>query len=104
MAQARWTVGALQDVETITAHLSSTSAERALTFGQSITITEERLRTFPRSGRSSQFEFASDIREVALRPYRLFYRIADVEVVEILAVIDGRRNVRRVMRQRWSVN
>jgi plasmid stabilization system protein ParE len=101
MAQVRWTIGALHDVETITRHLGS---DRAATFGETIAIAEGRLRDFPRSGHSSQLEFASDIREVALRPYRLFYRIVDVEVVEIIAVIDGRRNVTRVMRQRWSSN
>jgi len=43
-------------------------------------------------------------REVIYRNYRIVYRLTDDDIVEILAVVHGAREIKRVFREEWELD
>ena len=99
MAQVRWTVVALDDFEEISNSLGRVSPILAERFSEKLAAVIQQLRDFPQSGRVSRALEGSEVREISIRPYRLFYRIRDKSSVELLRLVHGRRNVTRLIRE-----
>jgi plasmid stabilization system protein ParE len=85
MAQVRWTVQALDDLEAICLFIARDAPAVAAVFAQRAFDTADRLAEFPRSGRTVPELNNPEFREVILGAYRLIYRIrsGDVQVLTL---------------------
>ena len=89
MAQVRWTLQALDDLEAICMFIARDAPGVAAVFAQKAFDTAERLANFPRSGRTvselANLDFPSGLREIILGNYRLIYRIrsGDVQILTV---------------------
>ncbi len=91
MAQVRWTLQAIGDVDGICEFIAREAPRTAKDFGRKLFGAAERLETFPLSG-SLVPEFHSErLREIRVKKYRIIYRVLDEENVQILAVHHGSR-------------
>lgn len=91
MARITWSPQALEDIESIRRFIARDAPRTAGGFVQRIFQTAERLRRFPLSG-SIVPELGSDaFREIRLKKYRIIYRVADPQTVEIVTVYHGSR-------------
>jgi len=92
----RLTTDAMQDIESIAFYIAQNDAPgKAKNLVAKLKTTIESLSTFPERGAYSEellYLDIREIREVYYGPYRIFYRIAG-QVVQILAVADGRRDL-----------
>lgn len=75
MAEIRWTVQALDDVEAIANYIARDSAHYAQFFATKIFDAVKRIEIFPESGRVVSEINQQDIREILLGNYRIIYRI-----------------------------
>jgi len=92
MAQVRWTEPALDDLRAIVDFISRDSATYAARLAQKIVEAPRRLATLPRIGAKVPEFDRDDIRELAVRPYRIPYAIRGDECL-VLAVIHGSREL-----------
>ena len=99
MANVRWTVVGLNDFEEISDSFTRVSPILGLRFSEKIAVAMAQLRDFPHSGRVTRSVQDLDVREISIRPYRLFYRVIGGSNVEPLRLLDGRRNVTRLIRE-----
>lgn len=97
-----WTEPALDDLTAVRDYIARDSETYAADFAGSILSAVERLGEFPRMGRVVPEADCSDIRELILRDYRIIYRL-DQNVVQILAVIHGYRNISQMPTKPWQV-
>ncbi|MFA5422273.1 MAG: type II toxin-antitoxin system RelE/ParE family toxin [Phycisphaerae bacterium] len=88
MAQLRWTVQAVEDVESIAEFISEDSIHYANLFVSDILSAAERLKRFPEIGRIVPEFNEPSIREIILGNYRIVYRLKD-DFAEILTVFHG---------------
>jgi toxin ParE1/3/4 len=92
----RLTNDAKQDIESIAFYIAKHDAPgKAKNLVAKLKMTIESLNTFPERGTYPEELLLFDIRlirEVYCGPYRIFYRIVG-QVVQILAVADGRRDL-----------
>ena len=98
-----WTAVALADVERLSAYLLDESPGRADAILERIITRAETLGRFPERGRTPpELRSIGDQtwREIQERPWRILYRIASPQRVEIHGVIDGRRNLMDVLLER----
>src|SRR5580658_1178200 len=100
--RVRWTETATQDLEQIVVYLASESATNARKVldkihdrASSLELMPERGRVVPEVARFG----VRDRRELIIKPYRLVYWIAG-DMVLILAVVDGRRNLEDLLLER----
>jgi plasmid stabilization system protein ParE len=92
MAQIRWTVQALADLEAIGDFIARDAPSFAQVFVDRIFEVVERLEVFPRSGRIVP-EFAQeDIREIIFGSYRIVY-LLNGDRVSILTVFHSSRQL-----------
>lgn len=95
MREIRWSRKAIRQVEKIGEHIEIDSAWQARRIVSILFSTPEKLRWSPRKGKIVP-EFADpDLREVTVYSWRLIYRIVDENLLEIAAVVHGRRLLRR---------
>jgi toxin ParE1/3/4 len=97
-----WTSVAADDLEHIAAYLVDESPLRAAAIVDRIVEHAESLASLPNRGRMPpELRAVSDRswREVQEPPWRIIYRIRD-EVVEIHAVLDGRRSLVDILMER----
>jgi toxin ParE1/3/4 len=89
----RFSEPARADLRAITTYIARDSPERARTFAARITERCTLLQTSPELGRLRP-EFGEDVRSLPVRPTVVLYRIReDRKEVEVLRVIDGRRDL-----------
>jgi plasmid stabilization system protein ParE len=95
-----WTSVAAGDLERIAAYLASESPVRAATLIDRIVERAESLASLPNRGPTPpELRSIGDRswRELQEPPWRIIYRRLD-EVVQIHAVLDGRRNMERMLK------
>ena len=90
MAEIRWALQALEDVEAIANYIARDSAYYAQMFAVKTFDAVRRLEIFPESGRVVPEINQKNIREIILGNYRIIYRLKS-EYVEILAVYHSSR-------------
>lgn len=97
-----WTAVAAGDLERIAAYLTSESPLRAGAIIDRIVERAESLATLPNRGRTPpELRSMGDRtwRELQEPPWRIIYRRLD-EVVQVHAVLDGRRNLADILMER----
>ena len=97
-----WTAVAASDLERIAAYLASESPVRAATIIDRSVERAESLASLPNRGRTPpELRSIGDRswRELQEPPWRIIYRRLD-EVVQIHAVLDGRRNLEDILMER----
>jgi toxin ParE1/3/4 len=98
-----WTAVALADVERLAAYVVDESPGRADAILERVISRAESLGRLPERGRMPpELRSIGDQtwRELQERPWRILYRIAGPDRVEIHGVIDGRRNLMDVLLER----
>ena len=91
MVEVRWTPQSIADIGSIAEFISKDSRKYALIQVQDFFEAAEILENFPKSGRIVPELDNKDIRELIVGFYRLFYRIKNDQLVEILTVYHSRR-------------
>ncbi len=97
-----WTAVAAGDLERIAAYLASESPVRAATIIDRIVERAESLASLPSRGRAPpELRSIGDRtwRELQEPPWRIVYRGLD-DVIQIHAVLDGRRNLEDILMER----
>ena len=85
MAEVRWTLQALDDLEAICLFIARDAPPVSAVFAQRAFDATDRLARFPRSGRTVPEFNNPDFREMILGNYRLIYRIrsGDVQILTV---------------------
>ena len=98
-----WTEPALDDLEDIRDYIAQDSPQNAAAFIQRLFDAAERLGDFPHQGREVPEADSSpeDIRELIVQGYRIIYW-PRTEVVQILAVVPGMRDLAGMTRKPWE--
>ncbi len=97
-----WTLTAKKDLEDIIEYISKVSIEIAVEKYEKIKDVAQQLNRYPEQGRIIPELLDQNIRkyrEIIISPWRLMYKI-EVNIVYIMAVIDGRRNIEDVLLKR----
>lgn len=97
-----WTAVAAGDLERIAAYLANESPLRAATVIDRVVERAESLASLPNRGRTPpELRSIGDRswRELQEPPWRIIYRRLD-EVVQVHAVLDGRRNLEDILMER----
>ena len=100
--KVRWTLAAIQDLESIVDFIARDSPQAARQVLRSLRKRAETLNTFPARGRV--VPELGDIglhlyRELLVTPWRIVYRINN-DTVYVMMVIDGRRNAEDLLLER----
>ena len=97
-----WTLTAKKDLVDIIEYISRDSIEIAVEKYEIIKNAAQQLNRYPEHGRIIPELLDQNIRkyrEIIISPWRLMYKI-EVDIVYIMAVIDGRRNIEDVLLKR----
>ncbi len=98
----KWTLTAKNDLSEIIEYIALDSVSIAKDQLKKIQERADEIRDFPEKGRivpELSNENITRYREAIIAPWRIIYRI-DNEVIYILAVIDGRRNIEDILLKR----
>jgi plasmid stabilization system protein ParE len=102
--EIHWSVEAFRDLEDLLEHIERDRPAAAAGVRDRIFGSVESLQRFPRRGRAIR-EFLplgkKDVREIVVAPWRIFFEVRN-QAVEILAVVDGRRNVEDLILRRLT--
>ncbi len=90
MAEIRWTLQAINDLEAISEFISRDSVYYARLFVNKVVNSTERLKEFPQSGRILPELNQDHIREILLGNYRIIYHVKS-DIVNILTVYHSAR-------------
>jgi len=90
MVDIRWSIGALEDIESISSYISRDYPKKASEIVKGIIEKIEQLKQFPKLGRKFPDRDDERIREIIFKKYRIVYEINE-EIVEILAIAHGSR-------------
>jgi len=104
MSSIRWATAAAEDLSEIATYIAVDSPGAATAFVERVDRAVRQLKKQPRSGRivpELEHQSINRYREVILSPWRLFYRY-DREVVFVLAIIDGRRDMQDILLRRLT--
>ncbi|MDT0616955.1 type II toxin-antitoxin system RelE/ParE family toxin [Salinisphaera sp. P385] len=90
-----WTEPALDDLTRLSDHIGRDSTVYAYQFISRIFDAGAQLADFPRLGREvpEATDATGEVRELLFRDYRIIYRLEPGEVVRILTVIHGARDL-----------
>ena len=102
--EVRWAPVARTDLIALLDWIASDAPQTAAKVRDRILAAVERLSRFPHLGRGiPEFRLygRSPVREIVVFPWRIFHQCRG-NTVEILAVIDGRRNVEDLLLRRLS--
>lgn len=97
-----WTEPSIEDLRNLHAYIARDSEIYASSFVQRIILAVDRLADFPRLGRMVPEADEETIRELLYQNYRIIYRIKS-ELIEILTVMYGRRDLGSVKPAPWDV-
>ena len=98
-----WTETARGDVDRLAAYLFVEAPLRAERLVDAILARAESLLASPERGRRvPELRWVGDRtwREIQLPPWRIIYRVTTAKVVEIHAVLDGRRDLEDILLER----
>ena len=98
-----WTEPAVEDLRNLHGYIAKDSDVYASSFVQRIILAVDRLSDFPRLGRMVPEAEQETIRELLYQNYRIIYRIKS-DLVEILSVIHGRRDLGSFKPAPWEVD
>jgi len=98
-----WTEPALDDLRNLHGYIAQDSEIYARSFVQRIILAVDRLSDFPKLGREVPEADQETIRELLYQNYRIIYRIKN-ELIEILTIIHGRRDLGSLPRAPWEVD
>ncbi|MFX0102563.1 MAG: type II toxin-antitoxin system RelE/ParE family toxin [Candidatus Hodarchaeota archaeon] len=90
MAKIKWSLPAINDLESICDYIARDSPSAAEKLATEINERVKGLEKFPRMGRIVPEREDPDLRELILGNYRIIYRITDGDV-EILAIMHSKR-------------
>ena len=91
MATVTWTIQAIEDLDAICLFIARDAIRPAEMFAERVFRAAEQLGHFPLSGRAVPEIGSPDIREVFVGNYRLIYRVASHDEVEVLTIHHGAR-------------
>ena len=95
MARVVWSDSARENLRSIAEHIALDSLHYAKVFVQRIIGAVERLRDFPKIGRTVPEYDDETLREIVFHNYRIIYRLTEEQVI-VLAVVHGSRDLGRV--------
>ena len=98
----KWTDPAIKSLRNLHGYIAKDSEIYASSFVQRIILAVEKLTNFPRIGRVVPEADDETIRELLYQNYRIIYRIKS-ELIEILTVIHGRRDLGSLKPAPWEV-
>ena len=98
-----WTEPAIEDLRNLHGYIARDSEVYASSFVQRIILAVERLSDFPRLGRVVPEADQDTIRELLYQNYRIVYRVKS-ELIEILTVIHGRRDLGSLKPAPWEID
>jgi toxin ParE1/3/4 len=98
-----WTNPAIEDLRNLHAYIAKDSEVYANNFVERIILAVEKLANFPRLGRVVPEADKQTIRELLYRNYRIIYRI-NGELIEIITVVQGRRDLGSFQPAPWDVD
>jgi toxin ParE1/3/4 len=90
MVEIRWTIQAVDDLESIVNFISSDSVHYAKLLASDIFEAIERSAFFPESGRVVPELNMREIREILFGNYRIIYRFQK-DIIEIITIYHGSR-------------
>ena len=90
MVDIRWSLGALEDIESISSYISQDYPEKAIEIVKGIIEKIEQLKQFPKLGHKFPDRNVERIREIIFKKYRIVYEIRE-EIIEILVIAHGSR-------------
>ena len=90
MVNIRWSLGALEDIESISSYISNDFPEKASEIVKGIIEKIEQLKQFPKLGRKFPDRDDENIREIFFKKYRIIYEIKE-NIIEILVIAHGSR-------------
>ena len=93
MVEIRWSIDALDDLESIASYIEQDSPEKAIEFVSEIFEKVEILKDFPRVSRIFSEWKNKRIREIIHKNYRIVYEIKN-NIIEILIVTHGSRLIK----------
>ena len=93
MVEIRWSIDALEDLESIASYIEQDSPEKANELVTEIFEKVEMLKDFPHIGRIFSERNNERIRELIHKNYRIVYEIKN-NIIEILIVTHGSRLIR----------
>jgi plasmid stabilization system protein ParE len=99
----RWTDPAIESLRNLHGYIAKDSEVYASSFIQRIVLAVEKLEVFPRLGRVVPEAEEEAIRELLYQNYRIIYRIQG-ELIEILTVIHGRRDLGSIKPAPWEID
>ena len=100
--RVRWTETARRDLDAIVSYIAEDNVENALSVLERLRQRAESLKTSAGRGRIVPELRTLDVyqyREVIERPWRILYRI-EADQVLVMAVLDGRRELRSLLLER----
>jgi plasmid stabilization system protein ParE len=98
-----WTEPAIEDPRNLHGYIAKDSEAYASSFVEGIIFSVEKRANFPRIGRMVREADQETLRELLYHNYRIIYRIKN-ELVEILTVIHGRRDLGSFKPSPWDVD
>jgi plasmid stabilization system protein ParE len=99
----RWTDPAIESLRNLHGYIAKDSEIYASNFIQRIVLAVEKLELFPRLGRVVPEADEETTRELLYQNYRIIYRIKG-ELIQILTVIHGRRELGSVKPAPWEID
>ena len=90
MVDIRWSIGALEDIESISSYISHYYPKKASEMVIGIINKIEQLTQFPKLGHKYPDRDDESIREIFFKKYRIVYEIKE-NIVEILVIAHGSR-------------
>jgi toxin ParE1/3/4 len=103
MGKIKWTEKSSVHLQAIHEYIARDSKTYATRFIQSLIKATEKLEIMPRCGRIVPELAGYGFREVMYRKYRIVYRLIDNDTIEILAVVHGAREIKKVLREEWEL-
>ncbi len=98
----KWTVPAVDDLESIRDYIGKDSEIYATSFIEKILKSVDILENFPEIGRKVPEANDPNIRELIFQNYRIMYRIHH-DAVQIIAVIRGSRDINKWPLKPWEI-
>ena len=98
-----WTEPAIEDLRNLHSYIAKDSNEYASSFVEKIILSVDKLADFPKIGRVVPEADQEMIRELLYHNYRIIYRIKN-ELIEILTVVHGRRDLGSFKPAPWDVD
>jgi toxin ParE1/3/4 len=98
----KWTIPAVNDLESIREYIGRDSKVYAISFIEKILKAVDKLEQFPKIGRKVPEANNPNIRELLFQNYRIMYRIHN-DTIQIIAVVRGSRDLSTWPLKPWEI-